>query len=151
MLTWTWFCVLLPGLDVASVCFCDSVLSIALFCIFVVSHANICFWAAFFQLSLLPCPQQVQEVTGMVRKELCIHECLCQPFPSVLAKVWFWVFLLLSSFHLIWLVSSQPRSILLSTVIWITSFWTEISEMFYKFCCSVTYADTKNVEHSIHL
>lgn len=99
----------------------------------------------FFQLSLLPCLQQVQEVTGMVRKELCIHGCFCQRFPSALSK--FWAFLLMSSFHLIWLVLSQPRSILICTAIWITSFWTEIS----PFCCSVTYADTIKVEHFIHL
>lgn len=46
-LTWTWFCVLFPEVNVASVCFCDFVLCIALFCIFVVSQVNICFWAFF--------------------------------------------------------------------------------------------------------
>lgn len=100
---------------------------------FSVSHAIICFWAAFFQLSLLPYLQQVQQkVMGMVRKVLCIHSWmsltaiyLC-PFQSVI-----WVFLLFTvefslneiSFKLTQMYFNTCRYRDYFTLDWYSSIW----------------------------
>lgn len=112
MLTWTWFCVLLPGLDVASLCFCDSVLCIVLFCIFVVSHANICFWAAFFSVAFasLSAAGSGSDQDG---KKRAVHTWMFLSAISLCPQVWFWVFSWFYKFSLN--ISFKPTQIYFNT------------------------------------